>query len=408
MRQDRATRRIALAAAMAAALPWAAWGAGAPSLPAQAPLAVASPAALVGAPPVYRQIRDWLLVCDNALRCEASAMVEDADHTVRVMREAGPDTPITLRLEAVGALDASLLRVDDNPTLLQSMPWTAGPDRNQYSDLSLQGQDARRALGELLDAQALDLGETADDPVVSLMGLTAVLLAMDDVQGRLDTPGALVRTGPLSERRVRAALPLPVVPPRATPEHAMPAALAAAVRQAQATLLSDACDAGLAHAKDSVQALDATHALVLLECQRGAYQSQFVGFVAPADTPGAAVALALPAPTGSSVLASAPLLPAAWFESSSGTLTVTGKGRGLADCGYLGQWRFDGQRFALATYLEQQTCTGLPYAWPAWYRSRSQPDQGAAPVSSSPRASNAPRAAMGSAAARAAAASIAW
>ncbi len=340
--------------------------------PAAAPASPPALAPLVGAPPIYRQIRDWLLVCDNALRCEASAMVEDADHTLRITREAGPATPISLRMEAVGTLVPASLRVDGAPTVLQTLPWQVGATRNHYSDLALEGDDARRALGELLDAHALDLGETADDPVVSLSGLTAVLLAMDDAQGRLDTPGALVRTGPLSEQRVRAAVPLPVVPARAVPGGPVPAGVAQAVRRAQAAAIGDACDAGLSDPRDAVHAVDTTRLLVLLECQRGAYQNMYVGFMAPRDQPAQAAALALPAPEGSGVLASAPSIAAAWLEESTGTLTVTGKGRGLADCGFFGQWRYDGSRFVLATYLEQQTCTGLPYAWPAWYRSDTQ------------------------------------
>lgn len=357
------------------------------------------PVPLAGMAPVYQQHRDWLLVCDNALRCEASAMVQDADHAVRIVREAGPDTPITLRLEAIGgSLDPALLRIDDNPTRLSSLSWQTGNRHNAGSELTLTGDAARRAVDDLRDARQLDLGETADDPIVSLMGMTAALLGMDQAQGRLDTPGALVRTGPLRESRVSAAQALPVVPayPITAPE--APASLAATVRQAQATLLSDRCDPPFDPPfdapRDSAHALDDAQALVLLECRRNPAQSAFLAFVAPRAQPQAARPLALPAPAGSGVLSDAPLLSSAWFERATGTLTVTHKGRGLADCGYFGQWRFAGAGFALATYLEQQTCTGLPYAWPAWYRSLSQP-----PSASSTGASNAVSAAIGSAAA---------
>ena len=364
---------------------------------------MALPPALVGAAPVYRQYRDWLLVCDNALRCEVSAMVEDAQHAVRIMREAGPQTPVTLRVEAMGALDADLLRIDDSPTVLQTLPWEAGADDNHYSDLTLTGEAARRAVAELRDARQLDLGDTADDPIVSLMGLTAALLAMDEAQGRLDTPGALVRTGPLRESRVHAPAALPVVPAYPIAAAPAPAMLASAVRKTHSQVLADRCEQPLQGPRDSAHALDADVALVLLECQRTTTQRRFLGFIVPRTQPERALGLVLPAPAGSGAVTDGPLLTSAWFDPDTGTLTVAHKGSGLADCGYFGQWRFDGQGFALATYLEQQTCTGLPYAWPAWYRSLTQP-----PASASSGASSAARAAMGPAAASAAAASIAW
>lgn len=318
---------------------------------------------------VYRQIKDWTLICDNTRYCEAKGLVEGNHATLRIEREAGPNTSFNLVIDALGELRPDLLRVDGKPTALQHINWNKGGRRDlSETQLSVSRRKAKRALAALLEGNALSLGASAQDATISLIGLKAVLLAMDEQQGRLDTPGALIRTGPLAENRVAAAVPLPYLPARPIVAAALPQGFLAAVRTARSSTIGSECEAALQKPKDEAKFLNTKEALVFLECRRGAYQSEYLVYRVARDTPQDARPLDLPVAAGIDKAFKTVLSQPEW-ELESSTLTVGAKGRGVADCGYWAKWRFDGEAFALAEVHEQRICAGRPWDWPALYRS---------------------------------------
>ncbi len=362
-----ASRRAARAATFSAAL---------------ASAAVVGPAAFLApstalaqqaeATPVYRQIKDWLLVCDNTRRCEARGLVDNEPAAMRVLRNAGPDEPITISIQGPGKLNARNLRRDGGGERLQQLPWQIVDKTEDYEgDLLLSGAPAREVLIDIRDASQLALGPTADNASISLIGLNAVLLAMDEVQGRLNTPGALIRTGQQEERRVHPMKVPPLIPTRSAEGPPVDPTLVKSLRQSRVVAMKNQCDATLTDPRDHAEPLGADEALVFLECTRGAYQSWFLDYRVKRDSPQTAAFLTLPAPAGASMLGETGL-PEVNFDAATGSLVASAKGRGIGDCGYVATWQFDGREFQLTEYREQRICGGQGWDWPVWYRSRSQ------------------------------------
>jgi hypothetical protein len=118
----------------------------------------------------------------------------------------------------------------------------------------------------------------------------------------------------------------------------------------------------------AVDAIDATHSLVLLRCGSGAYNFMSMPFVASGR--GKAVRLA-PArfdhapeePNGGTMLVNA-----AW-EPGRRLLTTFAKGRGLGDCGTAQEYAWDGATFRLSQLRRMDECRGSA-DWITLWRAR--------------------------------------
>jgi uncharacterized protein len=339
---------IALAAACAAALP---------------ALAAAQPSA-----PLYKEFKDWQIACDNGGRCEAKGFPkeDEADHlsVVRVTREPGPQGAIEISLEAEGRFTASSLALQGGARL-PAERWTDASSGDTDHRLVLRDQDGAVAvLAGLRGAQSLRLGNAG---TVSLDGVTAALLAMDDAQGRVGTTTALVRPGDAPATTVPAVPALPVLNAPAPAPAALSAdavqALAAATRASQQAALS-AGDCFAEDKRDDAIALTATEALVQLQCIQGPYQSSYLFFRVPVQDPKAARQLVLPLPAGEP----SDSFIDTEYDPAKGELTSSGRGRGPGDCGESAVWVFDGRDFQLKSFAMQDSCRGFPGDWPVLWR----------------------------------------
>ncbi|WP_161790441.1 DUF1176 domain-containing protein, partial [Inquilinus limosus] len=152
--------------------------------------------------PLYREFRDWQTACDNTGRCEAKGFSReegsDAISVVRVTREAGPAGAIEIVLESDTGFDRADIRIAGggskrggprvDPTL-----WSGESAGDGGGQLMLRDPAGAVAfLSGLRNADSLRLGKAG---TVSLDGMTAALLAMDDAQGRVGTATALIRRG---------------------------------------------------------------------------------------------------------------------------------------------------------------------------------------------------------------------
>lgn len=214
---------------------------------------------------------DWELVCDNTRTCRAAGYQQDGEPvSMRITRKAGPGTTLDIALQIGG---------EDEPK---------GPLRLKVGKATVSGLDGgspsldanqvRAVLPELLKSDDATLTAGGGKKwVLSLSGLNAVLLKMDEAQGRVDTPGALVRRGGKPESSVLAALPMPVVN-ALKPVKARPGDDALAARIFPSLKLSEA--EGPCNSMDAVQAksfqvhrLTDSKVLLSLECSVGAYNS---------------------------------------------------------------------------------------------------------------------------------------
>lgn len=314
---------------------WALWG----SLIA---IGLLSPVQAEEAAGHYFSHEDWELACDNTGTCRAAGY-QPGGHTpaisVLLTREAGPGTPVTGELH-IGALDEDgvdavnrygqvMLRIDSERL------GAAAIDASTYrTDLSERDVEA------LLKALRRDshIEWVAGDVHWHLSGIgaAAVLLRMDDVQGRIGTPGAIMRSGSRSESEVPSAQPLPVITTPAVPDDDQPLT-AVQLKDIREELLStmpenDEC-LGLDDYQGGDTELTATRLserkiLVSTRCWLAAY-NMGVGYWVINDAP--------PYDPG--------LVTMSGSDYGAGRIFAAHKGRGIGDCWSGDEWVWDGERF---------------------------------------------------------------
>ena len=342
---------------------------------------LASPAFPPGKQPVYREIGDWLVACDNTRECVAKYVLGehdgdtnpyDDDASIVIARAAGPAGDLSVDVTSGVSFDPTTIRIDGAVPDRQ-LEWDRS-DENR--DASLGGNDALAFVRAIRDAKAVSWSGSGRASLVSLHGLAAVLIAMDEAQGRVGNISALARPGP----RPVTETPVPALPPFVR-RGAMPAplakpdAFAQTVRRLQTHALAvHDCDreAGVG---DSADPLDVSSVLVLLGCGRFAYQTSVLAYVVPRADPAKAQLLVLSDPMSSTPPdeESRGEYVEGSFDPASRVFGQYAKGRGMADCGFAQEWTYDGSRFHLSSYALQQRCGGGPGDWPTLFRTRVQP-----------------------------------
>ena len=288
--------------------------------------------------------KDWELRCDNTRTCRAAGYQPDNDTappvSMLLARIAGPDAAVQISLQVSS----------DNSTA-KSMRLAVGnvvfPNLT-FDTSTLAPDQVRTLLPELLKNSAAKVTAGAASWTLSLDGINAVLLKMDEVQGRLDTPGALIRRG----NRAESSVYLPVAQPLV--KNVQPAA-AHATDAALGKLAFPSLDLSQAKVqcnnKDSINAkalevhrLTETQLLLSLPCGVGAYNASTLHWVASDKPP----------------YKSSPISANGDFDAATGSITSSMKGRGLGDCWSLQTWYFTGKDFVLTQESGDGMCRGFP------------------------------------------------
>jgi len=294
---------------------------------------------------------DWELACDNTGTCRAAGYhAEDAAEegtssrpvSVLLTRAAGPGT----------AVEAKVLFGDDADEAQGSQAKSRKPAVMRFRldgrDLGPMAAVAQGASWSLTPAQTAALlaalTRTARIEFVlgrvvrriSDDGSAAVLLKMDDRQGRIGTRGALIRKGNQPESQVPSAVAPPVlrvpalVPTRPEDSKLAPKLLLAL----RAALPKDHnCDRLTEPQNGSVPSiqltrLDAHHLLASTDCWLAAYNAG-TGYWVVDDSPPYR----------------ATLVTEDASDDSNGVITSMHKGRGIGDCFSSAEWAWDGRRF---------------------------------------------------------------
>lgn len=156
--------------------------------------------------------KDWEVVCDNTLTCRAAGYSpeEGKGGSVLLTRQAGAGTSVSgevMLAEAESEGDtpvASLtLWINDQPA------GQVKPDKED--NWLLSDKQTRNIVAAVKGSGKVEFKGGPDPFVLSGEGAYAVLLKMDDVQGRIGTPGALTKKGDKPESSVQAAIPAPVI-----------------------------------------------------------------------------------------------------------------------------------------------------------------------------------------------------
>ncbi|RYY80583.1 MAG: DUF1176 domain-containing protein [Moraxellaceae bacterium] len=307
--------------------------------------------------------QDWEVVCDNTRTCRAAGYQPDEGNSdgfpvsVLFTRQAGAGQPVS----------GEVMLGNTEYVEGQPMPQSVQLSINNTSygkvtlDSGLSGTLSASQIQALIAALAghtvIEFQSGQDTWNLSRQGAAAVLLKMDDVQGRIGTTGALLRQGKKSERNVLPALARPVVkwvkPDRklqANPvlQHAIKAvdiqqlqqqlvkqqqALQQRLQASKESYSADECPVltegdEYATFELTVEPLNTHQLLASGLCWRGAYNEGYGYWVINAQKP-----------------YQPKLVTASASDYADGVIISDQKGRGLGDCWSHEAWTWNGQQF---------------------------------------------------------------
>lgn len=309
-----------------------------------------------------KSFQDWTVVCDNTRECSAFGFAEDSFDDrpfVHVQRSAAASAAPVVRLVLVGESDAATpwaVRVDGKP-----VPGLA-PKAEGDADVVLVPVQTTALLAAIRNGQRLTLAPGRGD--ILLTGAAAALRWMDDQQQRAGTVTALVARGEKPASAVPPPPPVPLVRPGpAVSQAGLPDKLPPAMRGQ----LGEDCDAQERRDFTPIIARLSPGVILFGElCYLGAYNEIYAFLLA--DEKGGHVRRAeIPNLDGSATH----LLMNVGFDAETQTLSNFEKGRGIADCGGVYSWVWDGKAFRISQQIEMPACRGLSAEeWPVLFRSR--------------------------------------
>lgn len=331
-----------------------------------------------GNTPVQKVFKNWQVTCNNLNDCDVRNM--DEGLRIIITRQAGETGKATLVFQALADQKPAGIWLDGKPWHSDIVMAPAG----EKQDFGGGSTDRLSDIQQWVQASknALEVSVTADPQqgAASLSGLNAALLLVDDRQGRLNNQTALLKVGNNEPDSVPARPAAPVLnftPPAVVPLTNAAALIDAAIAANAPLLAAQYCEQDRAtRAASSAQPLNDTQALVLLNCGMGAYQSSSLLFISaranPQDTRQLTLTVPLTDEHGSPQIES--MFTEADYDPKTGALFFSGRGRGLADCGENGGWKYDGKTFHLSSYNSQPHCNGgEPGDWPSvWTSAEAQ------------------------------------
>ena len=294
--------------------------------------------------------KDWQVVCDNARTCRAagySAEGSDAPVSVLLSRASGAGMPVFVELQ-LGTLDARSVHPASVVMAIAGKPaGTIRVDRNNHADLPASVATA------LLKAVVGGGGATftAGKTTWRLSGDGAadVLQKVDEAQGRVGRPSALVRKGTLSDADAAYAMAIPRFEATRVNAATLPGDDALAVRVLAAIQSNPDCpllDDGSAQSKARLWHLDANRLLVMQPCRAATNGTGYwtANLRPPYD-------------------ARPMTYSGADFDGS--TITARATGTPAGDCGSAQSWTWNGFRFEQTYVATGGLCRGVK-AGGAW------------------------------------------
>ncbi len=295
--------------------------------------------------------KDWQLACDNTRTCRAAGYQRDGDdtaHAVSVLftRAAGPGTKVAGELQLGDADESAPHPQSVRLAIAGKAAGTIKLDGKDSNHAELPPAIVAALLKALTGTAAIVFSDGDDRWTLSSDGASAVLLKMDDLQGRVGTPSAIVRKGGEGEAKVLPPLPMPVVQAVPILDQPHPGDDALAVKILASIKPTDECD--LLHDRDvqkqlastpALWHLDGARVLVTTLCWRGAYNTGDGYWIANAKPP---YDPKLVTNSGTD------------FDLKTG-ISSQEKGRGVADCIGTDAWTWDGHDFV---HTDEST-TGL-------------------------------------------------
>lgn len=311
-----------------------------------------------------KTFRDWIAGCDNTRACTALSLPNETDDEVAFLRldrpaepNGGPTLALKLRSSKLPKQFSVELALDGAPFPAAGHRLQGGSIDGETTEIGIASAEAEALIAAARKATTLTARIGQRQFKLSLAGSVAAMLWIDERQGRLNTPTALIRKGTTGAVPPAPALPVIASKPASGKPLAkdQAAALVKAMRAELNRREPDSCEE-MSDGSDGAFPLDDTTRLVVVACSRGAYNvsSQFW------LVPGRDVAKARPAEFEGNRDKPGNELVNADFDPESGRVMFFAKGRGIGDCGASGSYGWNGTRFAVLQRSGMDTCRLIP------------------------------------------------
>lgn len=218
--------------------------------------------------------KDWQLVCDNVRSCRAagySVAGSDAPVSVLFSRAAGPGMPVVAELQ-LGTLDPRSVRPGSVVMTIAGKPaGTLRVDRDNHAELP--GPVAGALLKAVVGGNGVAFTAGRSAWRLSADGAAEMLDKLDEVQGRIGRPSALVRKGMQNDADVASPMAVPRFEAGNTGAAHLAGDDALAVRVMAAVHSDPECpllDDGQAQARARLWHLDVNRLLVSQACHAAA------------------------------------------------------------------------------------------------------------------------------------------
>jgi len=326
------------------------------------------------------QLRDWIVACDNLRGCNAYGFDAElsGSNYIRLERDGGALSAARITIVVEAQKDVKLRLAFDEPGLggLPTEPVAGEPkDGDETQRLVItEPQAVAAALASMRKAKMLVIaridpaGAPASDPVnseISLSGLAAALLWIDDQQKRVGTVTALIGRGDKPAAAVPSLPAAPVVVAAKRASAPVPKKAPAAVI-AKARAVCE--DKKIREAEDATR-LGPSDVMYWFKCDNlsGAYNYFYALVIGSPGKPVRVAEFRPPPGFARADVVETNINPG--FDEETQTLSMLNKGRGHADCGSSSDWVWDGQVFRMIRSKAMPDCHGVEEAdWPTLYR----------------------------------------
>ena len=298
--------------------------------------------------------KDWALTCDNTRTCRAEGYQaqfydESAEQSspisMLITRAAGENTPIDIQVQVADDVYGETNYVPSNKWsfYIGNLELSGKPDVKSLT-WYLSTLQAKQLLPELLRQSSATLIDGNLSWHLSLVGAKAMLLKMDDKQGRLSTPGALVKRGSRGENQVLKPLEAPTVFAASLEKQRQNDKKVGKLTLAEVDKDDYLdCNDVYEHKLPSpiIYRLSNSKVLMSIECPTGAYNYTSLFQIADDKPP------------------YQPKLQEANGDFDNGAVQESFKGRGIGDCWSSRTWHFDGNKFVTTGESTSGMCRGF-------------------------------------------------
>lgn len=304
------------------------------------------------------QHKDWYLACDNTGTCRvAGYQKEGPSIAVQFTREAGPATPISAKI-FYGEV------YDDAPWPQGVALYIDGQDLGGLgiNQTELSDWQISALLGVVTKSANIEIKDKQTSWRLSDSGASAIFRKMDEYQGRIGTPFAVVAKGKKPESSVPAAKPIPTIVNRAPASEAETLAADSAEYAHWQSLLRESLNAeqrehcSALYREDwemDFHDLGGGKRLVSSVCWFGAYNYAQAYWLVSDSAPNEVA-----------------YLDGIEGDYIKGEIFASHKGSGLGDCRISRAWVYDGKEFVLSsersTGLCRQVWAGGIDGMPSW------------------------------------------